>query len=53
MDIDAVYDERNRRFEVKLGGALFTLTEPEVWRLIDVLESEVYGPSLVADHKGD
>jgi hypothetical protein len=51
--VDAHYEERDDTLTLELGGHLFSLTSKEAFRLLDIIEMELYGPSLVADHKGD
>jgi len=53
MSIEAYYDERNDTLTLRIGGALHTLHSKEAWSLLDSIERELHGPSLVADHKGD
>jgi len=52
-DIDAFYDERSDTLLLLVGGHRVTLLSKDAWRLLDTIERELHGPSLVEDHKGD
>ena len=51
--MDAYYDERNDTLLLLIDGYRFTLLSKDAFRLLDVIEGELVGYSLVADHKGD
>jgi len=51
--IDTFYNERSDTLTLDIDGALTTLTREDAWRLLDMLEIEMFGQSLVEDHKGD
>ena len=51
--IDAHYEERDDTVTLELDGQLFSLTSKDAFRLLDIIELELLGPSLVADHTGD
>jgi hypothetical protein len=53
MSTEAFYDERLDRMHVTVRGQKFTLNSTEVHDLLDAIEHAMYGPSLVADHRGD
>jgi hypothetical protein len=51
--IETYYNERSDTLTLDINGHVFTLDTKDAWRLLDAIELELHGPSLVADHRGD
>lgn len=51
--LDAFYNDRNDTLTISIDGNAYTLTSKDAWRLLDLIETSLIGPSLVADHRGD
>jgi hypothetical protein len=51
--IDTFYNERSDTLVIDIDGTLTTLSRADAWRLLDLIEAEMFGQSLVEDHKGD
>jgi hypothetical protein len=51
--IETYFNEQTETLTLDVAGHVLTLDIREAWALLDAIERELIGPSLVADHRGD